>query len=989
MIIRRGARGRPRWTTTVLLLVAACSGAGDGPAGSTDAERSAGDGPDASAPEDLVEAGTALYRRAEFDSLLALTRSGLTEARARGDSATVAGLLILDAYVAYQRSDYDRARGLGEEALALALDRDAGDDGEEESGTGEGYEELERAYNLLGLIAWQESRFSDAVEHFTRTGEVAADEGAGQTLAAINLGNVHTDLGNLTEARTAFERGLELSRARQDPRREAIALNNLGMLLIRTGTPSDAIPRLEEASRLFKAQGADNFEANALGQIGTAYTALGEIRSAIAILDDAIRLSREQGLRQEEASNLEALAEAYRVAGDYRRALRLYADAEEINREIGLVWEVGSDQRSRARIYEALGDVEGAREAVRAALETHRSVGASWEELADLLLLADLSDQLGERDVAPDLLAQARNLAGGFQARTARVDLALTEARIAERRGDPAAVLRVLDRAAEDLEASDYDVLWIADVMRARAYIALGRLEAAVTAGSRAVDGVEHTRAGLASGFLRSRLVSHRREAYTTLVDAHLQAGDTAAALEVSDAARGRAFLEHLTVSDRETSPRLEEAARLERIELLTQIAEWQEAREYLESFAPDERDEPALRSLSDRIADARAEYEALRVLAVERDTTGATLLGERRVSASRVRASLRDDEVLLEYLVGDASLTVFVVTSTGVRSFERPIDRKDLYRRVRIARGLISSPPYDRDVARESLSGLHALLMEPARGVLAERQGIIVVPDGVLNYLPFAALVDRSSGRHLVEDHTIRLLPSASALPALRGRHAAGSRAAAPRRGTRSEFEGAVAFAPLSRDLPATRDEAEAFRETLAGSRVEMGRSASEARLREALADEGIVHVATHGLLNVRNPTFSRLELTPGSGAPSDDGRLEVHELFTVVVRSPLIFLSGCETGLGAAGTTTFDVGEDYATLAQAFLYAGAGSVVSTLWRIEDEGAAVMASLFYGELARGTDPVEALARAQRTMITEGQYRAPHHWAAYQLTGGG
>lgn len=198
-----------------------------------------------------------------------------------------------------------------------------------------------------------------------------------------------------------------------------------------------------------------------------------------------------------------------------------------------------------------------------------------------------------------------------------------------------------------------------------------------------------------------------------------------------------------------------------------------------------------------------------------------------------------------------------------------------------------------------------------------------------------------------------------------------------------------AVAFAPLSRDLPATRDEAEAFRETLAGSGTEMGRSATEARLREALAEEGIVHVATHGVLNVRNPTFSRLELAAGTGAPDDDGRLEVHELFTAIVRSPLVFLSGCETGLGVAGTTTFDVGEDYATLAQAFLYAGAGSVVSTLWRIEDEGAAAMASLFYGELARGSDPVEALARAQRIMITEGQYGAPHHWAAYQLTGGG
>jgi CHAT domain-containing protein len=147
-------------------------------------------------------------------------------------------------------------------------------------------------------------------------------------------------------------------------------------------------------------------------------------------------------------------------------------------------------------------------------------------------------------------------------------------------------------------------------------------------------------------------------------------------------------------------------------------------------------------------------------------------------------------------------------------------------------------------------------------------------------------------------------------------------------------------------------------------------------------------VHVATHGVMNPRNPMFSRLELARGRGDPADDGRLEVHELLGLRVNAPIVFLSGCETGVGGAWSTGFGQGEDYATLAQAFLYAGAGSVVATLWRIGDEGAAAFAERFYRHL--GTlEPAEALADAQRAMLQERKYASPYYWAAYLVSGDG
>jgi CHAT domain-containing protein len=200
--------------------------------------------------------------------------------------------------------------------------------------------------------------------------------------------------------------------------------------------------------------------------------------------------------------------------------------------------------------------------------------------------------------------------------------------------------------------------------------------------------------------------------------------------------------------------------------------------------------------------------------------------------------------------------------------------------------------------------------------------------------------------------------------------------------------------FAPFPDDLPASQAEADAVRRAIPGARSLIGQTATEHALRLALAAPGPVHIATHGILNSASPMFTRLEvarpvIARGADAPpEDDGRLEVHELLDLRIQSPLVFLSGCETGAGPAWSTSFARGDDYATLAEAFLFAGARNVVSTLWRIEDRGAAVFATAFYSDAA-GRNPAEALGKAQRRMLSDPQFGSPYYWAAYVATGEG
>jgi CHAT domain-containing protein len=147
------------------------------------------------------------------------------------------------------------------------------------------------------------------------------------------------------------------------------------------------------------------------------------------------------------------------------------------------------------------------------------------------------------------------------------------------------------------------------------------------------------------------------------------------------------------------------------------------------------------------------------------------------------------------------------------------------------------------------------------------------------------------------------------------------------------------------------------------------------------------VVHVASHGVLNAVNPLFSRIELAlDRTRSSADDGRLEVHEVLELEIRSPLVFLSGCETGLGPGASRRYAPGEDYATLATAFLAAGAGQVVATLWAIPDSGAAVFAARFYANVGR-SGTAEALASAQRALMAQARFKHPYYWAGYRVAG--
>ncbi|HEY8256445.1 MAG TPA: CHAT domain-containing protein [Gemmatimonadales bacterium] len=926
----------------------------------------------ASIPLDsLVARGEQVYLRGELDSASTLWNAALARSRAQHDSVLEARSLTWLGLAAWRRGDYRAARRLGEEALALkrrlALDAD-----------------LFKSYNALGLLAWNEGRLSDATELFGRASAAAramADL-KGIASASGNLALVETELGQFEEARRGFDSMRVAGRTLADARIEGNALTNLGMLAVRVGDPASAIPLLEQARVRYGSIGYATGEQNALGQLGTAYAALGQPHLALAALDSALQLSRRQGLRQEEASNLEAMAQLYRDAGDVQRALDLYARAEPINRELNLTVEAGADLRSQAEIHGELGAMEKASAAASEALGTHRAAGARFEELSDLLLLADLAARSNDAPVSAQRLAEARRLARALGVRRARAEVALAEARIADRAADPARVLRALRDARADLADGGYGIEQEALRLEARALARLGRLDSAAAVGRQALAALERVRGNYGSGVLRTSYLAGKQGAYADLAEVLRRLGRTAEAFEVADAARGRALVEGLASSQASSAAAGASSRPLrEGDQLLREIDALNERVRAAEGDAAQSTDAGAVSRigfLRDRLAAERRAYEELAIRISEVSSPGTSLLGAARVPATVILAHLQPDEALLEYQIGRDSLLIFVGRHTGLSVQPVPLPPGGLRGGVRLARELVARRDAGLTRALPVLGALGEILIAPVRraGALEGVRQLVVVPHGVLTYLPFAAVTDAATGRFLIQDFTLVTLPSAASLVALR-------------EDSRTEDLRAQAsvLAPVPDRLPGTAPEALAVARALRGARLAVGRRADESAVRAALAEGGIVHLATHGELNPRNPMFSRLETAEGSGQdPANDGRLEVHEILGLRIRSPLVFLSGCETGLGAAWSSDFAPGEDFATLARAFLYAGARNVVATLWRVDDTGAAELATRFYQHFPAGP-AAEALASAQRALLADPRWRAPYYWAGYVVSG--
>jgi len=352
---------------------------------------------------------------------------------------------------------------------------------------------------------------------------------------------------------------------------------------------------------------------------------------------------------------------------------------------------------------------------------------------------------------------------------------------------------------------------------------------------------------------------------------------------------------------------------------------------------------------------------------------------------------------VALEYFVAEHELHIFVVAGNaagGHRIIARTkrIERKALESSVRaLVDRLAGNDLRVEAAARE----VYRLLIEPVEGDIAGADALLIVPDGFLWRVPYAALVDRR-GRFLLQRVATVYAPSLTTFAAMidSGR----SRKAQP--------ASLLAVGNPTFDPSATRAAASYYRDTTLGPLPDAEREvdavralydrqhslvlkrdqATEARTKTALAGATIAHFATHAILDDGNPMYSRLMLAR-DGHEAEDGWLESWEVARLSLKADLVVLSACETGRGRVGG-----GEGVIGLSWAFFLAGAHSILATEWKVASDSTTELMIAFHRALrGAASNPAlheaQSLRKAQLRLLGDAKTRHPFHWAPFVLLG--
>lgn len=904
-----------------------------------------------------------------------------------------------------------------------------------------------------------------AIDYYQQSLPLLHTDGDKDARAATlnNIGKAYDALGDKQQAIDYYNRALALLQQLEERDPEAAMLNNIGLAYHDLGEKQKALEAYNRALSILRATKNLRTEAITLVNIGLVYENTGEKQKALSHYRQALLIFRAAGDRTSEAVTLNNIGLAYHRLGESDQALNYFAQALQIIRAINDRRLEAVTNNNAGYVFDTLEEREKALEFYNLALPALRDIGDRFNEAATLNNIALVQYGLGQHEKALDFFAQALKLRQTTGDRPGEAEtlsdrgMVYAALREVQKALDSYNAALSLSRAVEDrrVEASTLRRLALLEQQRGNLPEAREKMEAAISI-------IEAVRTKLATQELRASYFASVHDHFETyisiLMGLHKQQparGYDALALSASERGRARSILEMLIEARADIRQGIAPAL-LERERKLQQqlnlIAE--KKTRLLKENLPASDEAAVLQKELEKVLDQYQQTEAEIRIASPRY---AALTQPAPSSLREIQQQALDaDTVLLEYALGDKKSYLWMVTPNAIKSFELP-PREEIERATREVTQLLTArnlrirfetaeerqqrvSQADKDYVRAAASLSQMLLGPIASGL--QKQRLLIVSDGWLNYIPFAALPVPATGTNaespasltpLIVNHEIVTLPSASTLVTLRreiaGRKPAPKtlaviadpvfdkldervRAGANGKGgeTRGlneslrahpgkEFSDSIsalqANAAVQQQRPAnlqripyTREEADRIMEfvPLAQSKkalLDFDASRQTAVSRE-LGQYRYVHFATHGILNQAHPELSGIVLSlVNRQGTEQDGFLGANQVFNLRLPVEMVVLSGCRTGLGK------DIkGEGLVGLTRGFMYAGAARVVVSLWDVSDEGSAeLMTELYKGLFKENLRPAAALRNAQLQLWREKRWQAPYYWAAFVLQG--
>lgn len=371
---------------------------------------------------------------------------------------------------------------------------------------------------------------------------------------------------------------------------------------------------------------------------------------------------------------------------------------------------------------------------------------------------------------------------------------------------------------------------------------------------------------------------------------------------------------------------------------------------------------------------------------------------GEGATDVASVQQMLKNDELLIEYFAGEEQLYAIAISQGSIEIYELG-NYKEI--KSQIQKFINISPDEKAYQYQESAFNMYREILYPIVENFPDKGSLIIIPDGMLGYLPYDALVTIktknpafSNLHYEIFDHSITQHYLASLY--FRDNTTSDTSVSGTLIGYAPDFEGKKTVLLATRnasdstltgnllELPFARMEVEAVSAILMGEAI-IGSQASESHFKRYSGNFQIIHVASHSIIDDSNPLFSKLIFAPEKpGNGSEDGLLHAFELYDMHFNCDLVTLSACNTGVGK-----FYNGEGIISLARGFIYAGASSVLMSLWEVGDESTSQIMGAFYSELEKGVSKNKAIRNAKLAYLenADGITSNPYYWAGFTYLG--
>lgn len=867
-----------------------------------------------------------------------------------------------------------KQKALQYDKRALALFRQAGDT----RGQNRVLFALASLYGDLGQRRRALENYSQVLAAFRQSGDRPA-EGA----ALLNMGIVYSDLGEYQMALECYQQAQPILSQTGDRSGEANVLIDIGLIHAALGEKEKALEYYDEALAIYRQVGNRDGEVRTLTDVGDVYNDLGDNKMALQYHQQALPMYRQAGERDGEAGTLNNIGLAYRNLGDSQTALKYYTQSLPIFHQIGDSDGEAEVYENIAGIYNDLGEKEKALDDYNQALKLASSTENKQGQMLALAGLGWVQNGMGESQKAIQFLKHAMQLATALQDPLLEADVSFK--------------LMIIQRSQQPALAAFYGKQAVNLLQQVR----------------RNIQGLDKE---LQGSFLNSKDDFYHDLADLLIAQGRLpeaqQVLDLIKRQEYSDYVRGETANALSPLSLTPAEQQAQEDYRQSTAQLVSLGEQWVQLKK-ITTRTPDQ--EKQYRQLSDQLDQAsnglNGYYARLYVL-FGKDSHANRQVADVKGDVSLLRQIIaKMPHTVARYtLVGKDRTSIIVITSSATVAREYAISEIELNEKVADFEQLLRDPATDpKPLGQE----LYKILIGPVSADLnqAQAETVVLSLDGVLRYVPMAALYDGK--QYLVEKYnTVTITPASiahlSEKPDVRSLSVAGM-------GISQEYESNLPALPAvvgELDDVVKDPQVKAAHGVLPGTILLNGQFTEKAMENQLGGQHTVVHIASHFVFKPGDDSQSYL-LLAGKDAGGRGYHLTVADFRDnqnlSLDDTDLLTLSACETGMSGSASNGREV-DGLGTTAQL---KGAKAVISTLWEVNDDSTGQLMGDFYKRWAEGAGDVtkvEALRQAQLDLLrgrvmpqagdggmgmgaahpdlnSSSDYAHPYYWAPFVLMG--